>query len=223
MRQELLLTQLGISFSFSFLFPYFSCVTKPLLLALNGSPVPDSSTEVLLKEFCRGAKSAGFSIEWVDLNKKKIMPCQSCGESPEPKLCFFDDDMTPIYEKFLASRLVVVGSPIYFDSVSAQVKLFVDRMNCVRPLAQKKKGEVYLKKRKLGGRGGFVILVGGEDPKFQGALWVVKGFFIWAGAHPEGHLLYSPNTFQTGTVKKEKKVLKEAFEKGRKVALRWKK
>lgn len=195
---------------------------KPLLLALNGSPVPESSTEILLKEFCRGARSAGFSVERVDLNRQKIMPCQSCGESPEPKLCFFDDDMTPLYEKFLTSRLVVVASPIYFDSVSAPVKLFIDRMNCVRPMAQKKNGEVYLKKRKLGRRGGFVILVGGEDPKFQGALWVVKGFFIWAGTLPEGHLLYSSNNFEAGLVKKETKILRETFEKGKKLALKWK-
>ncbi len=194
-----------------------------MLLALNGSPVPESSTEILLEEFCCGAKAAGFAVEWVDLNKQKIMPCQSCGESPELKLCFFDDDLTPIYEKFLASRLVVVGSPIYFDSVSAQVKLFIDRMNCVRPLTQKKNGETYLKKRKLGDRGGFVILTGGEDPKFQGALWVVKGFFIWAGIHPEGHLLHSPNTFEIGSVKKEEKILREAFEKGKKLALKCKK
>ncbi|MCI0405066.1 MAG: flavodoxin family protein [candidate division Zixibacteria bacterium] len=196
-------------------------MTKPLLLALNGSPVPGSSTEILLNEFCRGARLAGFAVEWVDLNRQKIMPCQSCGESPEPKLCFFDDDMTPLYEKFLASRFVVVGSPIYFDSVSAQVKLFIDRMNCVRPMAEKRNGEVYLKKRNLGRRGGFVILVGGEDPKFQGALWVVKGFFIWAGTHPEGHLLYSPNTFEAGLVQKERKILKVAFEKGKRLALKW--
>ncbi len=195
---------------------------EPLLLALNGSPVLGSSTEILLEEFCRGARAAGFTVERVDLNDKKIMPCQSCGESPEPKLCFFDDDMTPIYEKFLVSRLVVVGSPIYFDSVSSQVKLFIDRMNCTRPMAQKKNGDVYLKKRKLGRRGGFVILVGGENPKFQGALWVVKGFFIWAGAHPEGHLLYSPNTFEPGLVKKEKGILNEVFEKGKRLALKWK-
>jgi len=197
-------------------------VKKPLLLALNGSPVPGSSTEVLLHAFCRGAKSVGFAIEWVDLNGKKIMPCQSCGESPEPKLCFFDDDMTPIYEKFLASRLVAVGSPVYFDSVSAPVKLFVDRMNCVRPMTAEKPGEIYLKKRRLGRRGGFVILVGGENPKFQGALWVVKGFFIWAGTHPEGHLLYSPNTFEAGAVRKETRALKDVFEKGKKLGLKWK-
>jgi len=198
-------------------------VKKPLLLALNGSPVPDSSTEILVREFCRGAKSAGYETAWVDLNRQKIMPCQSCGESPEPKLCFFDDDMTPLYEKFLASRLVVIGSPIYFDSVTAPVKLFVDRMNCARPMAENKNGEVYLKKRRLGRRGGFVILVGGEDPKFQGALWVVKGFFIWAGTHPEGHLLYVPNTFEAGSVKNDRKILKQVFQKGRMLALKWKK
>lgn len=176
-----------------------------------------------MREFCQGAQSAGFAVEWVDLNGKNIMPCQSCGESPEPKLCFFDDDMTPIYEKFLASRLVAVGSPIYFDSVSAQVKLFVDRMNCVRPMARKKSGETYLKERKLGRRGGFVILVGGEDPKFQGALWVVKGFFIWAGVFPEGHLQYSPDTFETGSVRGEKKILRQAFEKGKELAVKWRK
>jgi len=198
-------------------------VPKPTLLALNGSPVPGSSTEILLKEFCRGAKAVGFIVEWVDLNKKKIMPCQSCGESPEPHLCFFDDDMTPIYDKFLACRLIAVASPMYFDSVSAQTKLFIDRMNCVRPLSEKESGETYLKKRKLGNRGGFVILVGGDEPKFQGALWVVKGFYIWAGAQPEGHLLYTQESFETGPVKKNKETLKEAFEQGRKLALKWKK
>lgn len=191
-------------------------------MALNGSPVPGSSTEILLKEFCRGAKSAGFEVEWVDLNRQKIMPCQGCGESPEPKLCFFDDDMTPIYEKFLACNLMAVASPIYFDSVSAQTKLFIDRMNCVRPMAQKKSGETYLKKRKLGERGGFVILTGGEEPKFQGALWVVKGFFIWAQTRPEGQLLYAPDSFAAGEAQKNKKILKQAFDQGKKLALKWK-
>lgn len=198
-------------------------MSKPTLLALNGSPVPGSSTEILLKEFCRGAKSAGFETEWVDLNRQKIMPCQSCGESPEPKLCFFDDDMTPIYERFLACNLIAVASPIYFDSVSAQTKLFIDRMNCVRPMAKKKSGETYLKKRKLGERGGFVILTGGEEPKFQGALWVVKGFFIWAQTRPEGHLLYAPDNFEAGEAKKNKKILRQAFEQGKKLAQKWKK
>ncbi len=198
-------------------------VKKPLLLALNGSPVPGSSTEILLREFCRGVKSAGFEVEWFDLNRQKIMPCQSCGESPEPNLCFFDDDMTPIYEKFLACRFIAVGSPIYFDSVSAQTKLFIDRMNCVRPMAEKKEGEIYLKKRKLGERGGFVILTGGEEPKFQGALWVVKGFFIWAGTRPEGQLIYVQDSFEAGAVQKDKKVLKQAYAQGKKLALKWKK
>ncbi len=198
-------------------------MSKPALLALNGSPVPGSSTEILLREFCGGAQSAGFETEWVDLNRQKIMPCQSCGESPEPRLCFFDDDMTPIYEKFLACNLIAVASPIYFDSVSAQAKLFIDRMNCVRPMAQKKSGETYLKKRNLGERGGFVILTGGEEPKFQGALWVVKGFFIWAGVRPEGQLLYAPDSFAAGEAKKSKKILKQAFEQGKKLALTWKK
>jgi multimeric flavodoxin WrbA len=198
-------------------------VKKPLLLALNGGPVPGSSTEILLKEFCRGAKLAGFETEWVDLNRRKIMPCQSCGESPAPKLCFFDDDMTPLYEKFLACRLLVVGSPIYFDSVSAQTKLFIDRMNCVRPMAQKKNGETYLKKRKLGERGGFVVLTGGEEPKFQGALWVVKGFFIWAGVRPEGQLLYAPDSFEAGEAQKDRKILRQAFGQGKKLAQKWKK
>ena len=108
------------------------------ILGLSGSPVQGSSTEILVKEILRGAESRGGVSDYIGLNELDIMPCQACGQSPENGYCFFNDGMDIVYEKFDECDYIVVGSPIYFDSVSAQTKLFIDRTNCFRAIAPDK-------------------------------------------------------------------------------------
>jgi multimeric flavodoxin WrbA len=186
------------------------------VLGICGSPVRGGSTDVLILEMLRGARTSGAATEIIYLNELTIMPCQACGESPGEGYCFFHDGMDEVYAKFDWCDAVIVGSPIYFDSVSAQVKLFIDRTNCFRTLNVD--GPQYFIPRITKRRRGAIILVGGEREKYDAARSVVAGFFVWANVKPDGLITYARSTWGKGTAAEDAEVMKRAFELGAKLA-----
>ncbi len=193
------------------------------LLSICGSPVDGSSTEVLLR---RIARSVSESLEersrhtFIRLNDFDIAPCQACGEAPTPRYCFLDDDMTAIYRKLVQCDCLLFGSPIYFDSVSAQAKVFVDRCNCMRPAdfdnTVPNRSFVSLLSRK---RPGAIVLVGGEQGWFEGARRCIAGFFKWIEVTNVAALEFSATGFtDAGEAADCAKVLTAIEEIGRKLA-----
>lgn len=188
---------------------------SPFVLGLSGSPVIGSSTELLVREVLKGAESKGAETDYIYLNELDIMPCQACGQSPEEEYCFFHDGMDVIYEKFDRCDAIVVGSPVYFDSVSAQTKLFIDRCNCFRrlnPDGPEKFVERIEKKRK-----GAIVLVGGERENYEHARRVIGGFYVWANITSVGMITHAYDGFEKGTVTENPETLRQAFENGLKL------
>ena len=102
------------------------------ILTICGSPVADSSTEVLLRrigEALTARLDGQARTTFVRLNLLEITPCQACGDDPTPAGCFIDDAMTPLFKHLMACDCLLLGTPIYFDSMSSQVKLFIDLCN----------------------------------------------------------------------------------------------
>lgn len=97
------------------------------IVAFNGSPRLRGNTRALIGEILRGAASTGATVEEILLNKLNIRPCQACETCKRSLRCRFEDDMQPLYEKLLAADAVVIGTPVYFWSMTAQMKAFVDR------------------------------------------------------------------------------------------------
>jgi len=188
------------------------------ILAFNGSPVKESSTDLITREILSGAAEEGFESEHIHLNDLDILPCQSCGESPGGKLCFFEDDLFPHLHKFADCDIAVVSSPVYFDTVSAQTKLMVDRCNCFKPLTGYETGDFRFADLNLKPRLGIIVLVGGEREKFEHALAVVKGFFIWTGVRLFDQIIYAHGEYTKGAVKDNQELLQKAREIGRKAA-----
>lgn len=119
-----------------------------------GSPNKKGNVDLLVSQVLKGASGQGAKTCKIYLNDLHIKPCQSCGVDPYPKYCFFDDDMKLIYDALESYDVIVLGSPVYFDTVSAQVKLMIDRSNCLTPYVKRPNGtfgfERRLKKRKRG-------------------------------------------------------------------------
>jgi len=182
------------------------------VLGISGSPVIGSSTELLVKEILRGAESKGAATEYIFLNELDIMPCQACGQSPEDGYCFFNDGMDLIYEKFDWCDAIVIGSPIYFDSVSAQTKLFIDRCNCFRAFIPE--GESGFIKRIEKWRRGAMVLVGGEREKYEYARRVIGGFYVWANVESVGLITYAHAGSRKGSVAESPDLLEKAFDIG---------
>jgi multimeric flavodoxin WrbA len=106
------------------------------VLALQASPRKRGNTVTLARALLEGLKSGGAGqVSEVFLDDLDIHPCTNCDACRKKKgpFCVFQDGMTPLYPRFIEADLVVLASPVYWWSISAQLKLFVDRLyglNC---------------------------------------------------------------------------------------------
>lgn len=185
------------------------------LLILNGSPIRESNVDAISEEIAKGAAESGWLHEVINLNDYAITPCQSCGARDDDDICVYHDDIYPVFEKFQSCDAVVVASPMYFDTVSAQIKLFVDRCNCFRILRKAPDGRFFLEKKEWKKRKGIVVLVGGERQEFESALRVLKGFFIWTGVEYLDAICYAHSDWGVGGVKGDESTLRGAYKVGR--------
>jgi len=186
------------------------------VLGISGSPVKNGNVDLLIQQVLKGAQSRGAKTELLYLDDLNILPCKSCGKNPEPKFCFIKDDMGKAYAKLKGSDVLVLGSPVYFDTVSAQMKLFLDRCNCLTPIV-KKNNRYFFKSRLKKKKRGIIILVAGEKQRFDYALITLLGFFKWANIKFVDKILYSHSFFEKGKVREDKKVMQKAFDLGGKL------
>ncbi len=101
---------------------------KPLVVAVNGSPRPDISNTGLLIEMFRSTLSQeGFDLEVINLAEKKINYCLGDGWCLDKGQCWQRDDQKAIMGRILEADAVILGSPVYFMNVTAQMKTFLDR------------------------------------------------------------------------------------------------
>ncbi len=107
------------------------------IIGLNGSPRVKGNTAQLLDELLTQAGESGVETTKYDLNRLEIKGCQSCYKCKEPGregTCIIKDDMNGILEDILSADAVVLASPVYMWQMSAQAKLFTDRlMPLLRP------------------------------------------------------------------------------------------
>lgn len=97
-------------------------------LIVLGSPRKKGNSEMLVQAVAEGLESAGDSVEYIRLNSLSIRPCQGCGGCDKTGTCVIKDDMTDVYSKVDRADRLIVTTPVYFYTVSAQLKIFMDRM-----------------------------------------------------------------------------------------------
>ena len=187
------------------------------ICGIIGSPKKNGNVDLLVSQILKGAESRGAEASKIYLNDLQIKPCQSCGVDPHPKLCLFDDDMRIIYDVLQSCDAVVLGSPVYFDTVSAQVKLMIDRCNCIMPYVKRPDGSYSFEQRIKKPKKGVFVAVAGEAQEFNTVQATVNGFFNWANIECVETLLYSHDDNLLGGVKRDKKRMNQAFEVGAKL------
>ena len=99
-----------------------------IVLGINGSPRRGGNTDILLRRLLEGAEAGGADTDIIVLNDLKFVPCQECARVREDGTCKVQDDMQTVYEKVTAADAVVLASPIFFGSLSAQTKMMIDRL-----------------------------------------------------------------------------------------------
>ena len=99
------------------------------ILGISASPRGSKSqTRKLVRAVLDGANSKGAIVELVDLSRLKVEYCIAYGICFETGKCPKRDDFPTLYKKILSSDGLVMGSPNYFHSVTAQMKTMIDRM-----------------------------------------------------------------------------------------------
>ena len=99
------------------------------ILVLNGSPRKKGNTEIMADAFIKGALEQGHQVEKVNLGHMKIAPCLACEFCfTHNGVCVQKDDMAEILDKVDNADMIVFASPIYWFSISAQLKAAIDRL-----------------------------------------------------------------------------------------------
>ena len=102
-------------------------MTKKVLI-LSSSPRRGGNSDTLCDEFMRGAIESGNEAEKVFLRDKTIHYCTGCSTcSLHEKPCPQKDDAAEIIEKMVAADVIVMATPVYFYTMSAQMKTLIDR------------------------------------------------------------------------------------------------
>lgn len=188
------------------------------IIAFNGSPRKNGNTETLLKESIRGIEDSGMSVDTFNLNLMKIKPCQNCGGCNETGKCIFEDDMGLVYEAIRSADRIILASPIFFFALSAQVKLMIDRCQCLWC-------EKYLMNNPIDagsfGRKGLLLLVGGMKKEIgvQCAESCAKAFFRTVSV-PEHSMLYYLGIDARGDIAGHPTALNDAYLAGRKLVMK---
>ena len=103
------------------------------ILAINGSPQKGGNTEFLLKEilsYCKGADCEIVNVHDA-VTSAKTPFCTTC-TTPCNKSCYRGTKLDELYTKVDKADFVIFGSPVYFGSMSAQLKTFFDKTRAVR-------------------------------------------------------------------------------------------
>lgn len=98
------------------------------VLILSSSPRAHSNSDALSNEFMRGVADAGLHVEKIALRDKKVHPCIGCDIcSSTDRPCPQKDDASYIVKAMIESDVIVMSTPVYFYSMSAQMKALIDR------------------------------------------------------------------------------------------------
>lgn len=174
------------------------------VLAISSSPREGGNSDVLCGQFLKGAQEAGHETEKVRLAEMGLVPCGGCCQCAEKKRCVHKDGMDGLLEKLIAADVIILATPVYFYSMSAQMKIFIDRcLPRYREIAHKR----------------FYFIVTAADPQHSAAdetLTGLRGFLrCLPGAEKKG-IVWGTGTWNYNDVYQHP-ALERAYEMGKMV------
>ena len=104
------------------------------IIAFNGSPRKDGNTTTLIGYLLREIEKEGIETELVQLSAKAIhgcIACYKCFENKDRRCAVKNDAANEYIEKMTTAQGIVLGSPSYFQDVTAEMKALIDRAGFV--------------------------------------------------------------------------------------------
>lgn len=181
------------------------------VLILNGSPRRGGNSSVLADQVRKGVEEAGGEAEVVYLHGLDISPCDACDscQGMDEIDCIVEDDMQTLYPKVYEAEAIVYASPIYWFTVSAQTKLFMDRCYGL--------GGNGIEDHGLAGKKiGVTLVYEGDDPYDAGAINAIRTFqdmFNYVPADIVGFVYGTAG--DPGEIRKQDEVMRKASDLGK--------
>lgn len=181
------------------------------ILVLFSSPRKKGNSNTLANQIIKGAESAGAMVESVYLHGMDISPCHACYacQKKDSQGCAIDDEMQTIYPKLVECDTWVIATPVYWFTMSAQAKLFMDR--CFALLA-------YTNNPFAGKRVAIAMSYGDTDPFNSGCVNALRTFqdaFNYVGAKMIGMVYGSAE--EPGEIKSNTDLMQRAEQLGKKL------
>ena len=180
------------------------------LLILKGSPREKGNSATLADRAAAGAMETGAQVEAVYLHGLDIRPCDGCDLCKENgEFCVIDDDMQSLYPKLLGMDALLLASPIYWFTYSAQLKLCIDRWyglwNFNPDLFKGKPA-------------GILLTYGDTDPYTSGAIHAINTFeAMFRFLHvPILGIVYG-SASDPGDVEKQPELMERAYQLGQRL------
>ncbi|MCP4649960.1 MAG: flavodoxin family protein [PVC group bacterium] len=104
------------------------------VIGINGSPRKDGNTQKLIEKVFEALKTEGIETELIQVGGKNIkgcIACYRCAENKDKRCAVTNDICNEVLEKMLEADAIILGSPTYFTSVTAELKALIDRSGIV--------------------------------------------------------------------------------------------
>lgn len=182
------------------------------IIIIRTSPHRGGNTDLLADEFRRGAEEMGHEVEDIKLSLRKINYCYGCYGTSNPKsctrtgTCWQQDDVNDIVAKMRETDIVVFASPVYFYSLSGQMKVFLDRTVQIYGAQYRFRDIYFLSAAESGSRSAM-----------DASLQSLQG---WMDCMPGTRLagvVRGTGVLAPGSIKNHASVMAEAYEMGKKV------
>jgi multimeric flavodoxin WrbA len=102
------------------------------IIAVNGSPRKTWNTATLLRHAVEGAASKGAETKLVhlyDIGFKGCVSCFACKKKEgKSRGCALNDGLKPLLDEIAEADGLILGSPIYFWSITGEMRSFLERL-----------------------------------------------------------------------------------------------
>jgi multimeric flavodoxin WrbA len=173
------------------------------VVAIGGSPRLNGNTNFLIDQALAELASQGLETEKIVLNEYKIAPCQGHDNCASFTECKMKDDAPWIMDKFSRADGLILASPVYCFTYSAQMKTFQDRGYFS-----------YTHERRIKARCAGLIAIGGGDGVDE-TIQALKGLL---GFSPIKTFTLTGFANRAGDAKKQPELIAKARNMGRQMA-----
>lgn len=98
------------------------------VLAINGSFRQAGNTDIIIDKVLQGAASRGAVTDKIFVDDLQLKSCQGCLECRQEGICPQQDGLGAIVQKIEKADAIVIGTPIYGNYMTGQLKILLDRL-----------------------------------------------------------------------------------------------